>query len=355
MDIAHRRLHSLRLSTAPFDSAAEAVHWLGAVQSQDFSGALWGLSLRMRAAGERDLVRAFDAGEIVRTHLLRPTWHFVHPRDVRWMLALTAPRVHGVNGTIYRRVDLDAATLGRCQTILAKALKGGAHLTRDELSARLAQAGIADPTGLRLVCIVMAAELEQVVISGPRRGKQFTYALLDERIPEVPKLDRTEALTELARRYFASRGPASAHDFARWSGLTVTDARVGLEAVSSGLSAETVEGQTLWSTPDDEARALPAPKAFLLSIFDEFVAGYRDRSAICAPRFTSALEAMGNGLLYIIVIDGQIVGTWRRTFSKTTVTIELVPLRRFTAAEKRAVADAAERYGAYLGLSVAYV
>ncbi len=351
MDIAHRRLRNLRLSAAPLGTAAEVVDWLGAVQSQDFAGALWAIGVRMDSSGEAEVLNAFNAGAILRTHVLRPTWHFVSPADIRWLLALTAPRVHGVNGTLYRQNDLDAKLLSKCQTVIARALKGGRHLTREALGEALARAGVSDPTRLRLTYMVMAAELEGVICSGPRIGKQFTYALLDERVPAVKPLDRDTALAELARRYFASRGPASVHDFARWSGLTVADAQVGLEATRSGFAVETIDGQRLWSAPTDPT-PLPSPTAFLLSVYDEYVAGYKDRSAICPPQFWKSLEGLGNALHFIIVIDGQVIGTWRRTFTREAVTIELSPLRRLAAVEKQAVQTAAERYGAFVGLTV---
>ncbi len=349
MDIAHRRLVNLRLVANPLADPAEVVRWLGAAQAQDFTGSLWSLGLRMTAATERELLAAYDAGAIVRTHVLRPTWHFVHPTDLRWMLALTAPRVHGVNGMQYRRFDLDAATLGRCQTIMARALKGGRNLTRAELGQALARNGVGEPQGLKLALIVMAAELDGVLISGPRRGKEFSYALLEERVPTAPRLSRDEALAELARRYFGSRGPASVHDYARWSGLTVRDARAGLEAVSSTLTSEVHSGQTLWGPP---VAVVPArPGTFVFSVFDEYIAGYKDRSAICAEGHWDRVVEAGNGLVFVIVLGGQVVGTWRRDLKSQAVEVMLKPFRRLSSTEKRTVLDAVDRYGAFVGLS----
>lgn len=351
MEIAQRRLHNLRLNSRPLATPTEVVDWLAAVQSQDFAGALWALGLRLPSTTEAEVMKAYDAGAILRTHVLRPTWHFVTPADIRWMLALTAPRVHGVNGTMYRQSDLSAALLSKCQTVFAKALKGGRYLTREALAEALGQAGIPDTSGFRLTYMVMAAELDGVICSGPRDGKQFTYALLEERVPQAPGLDRDAALRELARRYFNSRGPASVHDFARWSGLTVTDARAGLEAVQADLEAVDVDGQTQWAPPEAPA-AQAAPATFLLSVYDEYVSGYKDRSAIGSPRYWSTLEALGNALHFIIVVDSQILGTWKRTFKKDLVMVELSPFRRLSATERRAVLDATERYRAFLGLSL---
>ncbi len=351
MDIAQRRLHSLRLNSSPLATPLEVVAWLAAVQSQDFAGALWALGLRMTKAVEDDVLQAFNAGEIVRTHVLRPTWHFVAPVDLRWLLMLTAPRVHGINNTMYRQGGLDAKTLSRCQTVIAKALKGGQHLTREALGEAIERAGIPDASKNRLTYMVMAAELDGLICSGPRVGKQFTYALLDERVPPVKAISREGALTELARRYFASRGPASLHDFARWSGLTVKESQAGLESIRVNLESEVVEGQTLWFVPR-QAPAGEPPRAFLLSVYDEYVAGYKDRSAICAPEYWKIIEDYGSALHFIVVVDGQVIGTWRRDFKKNVAFLELKVFKRLSGADRRAVLEAAERYGAFIGLSI---
>ncbi len=182
-EIAHARLRNQRLSQPACSTPAEAVTWLVASQSQDFAGAKWAVGMRCREAVDADVERAFDDGSILRTHMLRPTWHFVAPADIRWLLALTAPRVHAANGTQYRSLGLEPALLGRCHTVLENALRGGRHLTRDELRGALQQAGIATDGVQRSTYIMMHAELEGIICSGPRRGRQFTYALLEERVP----------------------------------------------------------------------------------------------------------------------------------------------------------------------------
>lgn len=351
MDIAHRRLHSLRLNSGPLATPLDVVSWLGAVQSQDFAGALWALGLRMKKAVEDDVLRAFNAGEIVRTHVLRPTWHFVAPADLRWLLMVTAPRVHAINKTMYRLGELDAKTLSRCQTIIAKELKGGRHLTREELGQAIEKAGIPDASKNRLTYMVMAAELEGVICSGPRVGKQFTYALIDERVPPAKAISRESALSELARRYFSSRGPASLHDFARWSGLTVKESQAGIESIKAGLESEEIDGQALWFVPRQTPAGDP-PRAFLLSVYDEFVAGYKDRSAICAPEYWKILEDYGSALHFIVVVDGQVIGTWRRDFKKNVAFLELKIFKNLSSADRRAVLEAAERYGAFIGFSI---
>src|SRR5436190_10253869 len=226
-DIAHRRMRNQRLVGAPFATPDEAVGLLVAVQSQDYAGAKWAVGQRVRGATDAALERAFDSGAILRTHVLRPTWHFVTPADIRWLLKLTAPRVSAAMAYYNRKFELDARTFRRSQSLLAKALEGGRHLTREELTQVLERAGIGCKE-LRPTLLMMQAELDAVITSGPRRGKQFTYALLDERAPPEKTLARDEGLAVLALRYFASHGPAQIRDFAWWSGLTIADAKAGV-------------------------------------------------------------------------------------------------------------------------------
>ena len=350
--VAHYRLHNQHIGTTPFEKPSDVVSWLVAVQAQDYAGAKWALGLRMQNATDESLDQAFNDGAILRTHLLRPTWHFVSPADIRWMLRLSAPRVHAVNATMYRRQGLDSVTLKRSQAVLSKALQGNKQLTRDELRDALQTAGIPVDGGLRLALIMMAAELEGVICSGTRRGKQFTYALLEERAPGARTLTHEESLAELARRYFMSRGPASMQDMAKWSGLTVADCRLGLEAVKAQLECETIDGQTYWFSTSTLFANNLSPTAHLLSIFDEYIAGYKDRSAIVEDKLWAKLTALGNGLRYVIVVDGQIVGTWRRVLKKDSVNIEFDPFIQLTKTENKAVTLAAQRYGKFLELPV---
>jgi hypothetical protein len=348
IDIAQQRLLNQRLAANPFEKPAEVVDWLGAVQSQDYFGAKWALGLRLRDAHDTDLDRAFNAGSILRTHVLRPTWHFVTPIDIRWLLALTAPRVHAANAHRYRELELDDPTMKRGHKALIKSLRGGQHLTREELGEALENAGIAEAKGQRLAYLVMHAEVDGLICSGPRRGKQFTYALLEERVPSVAALKRDEALATLARRFFTSHGPATVRDFAKWSGLSSVDARHGLKAVEDQLEHETLNGEQYWFLSSAEPIKQVLPTGYLLSVYDEYIIGYADRSAIAGPEVAAKLFTLGNALTAVIVIDGQIVGSWRRTLNNESVVVELNPFRRFTTAEQRSIAAAAQRYGEFL-------
>lgn len=352
LDIPDQRLLNQGISRPRFETPPEVVNWLVAVQSQDYAGAKWALGLRMQGASESLVDRAINDGAILRTHVMRPTWHFVTPDDIRWLLALTAPRVHALNAHMYRQTELSPTVLKRSHAVLVQALEGGRQLTRNELRDVLDKAHIPAKHNLRMSYIMMHAELEGIVCSGARRGKQFTYALVDERAPNARTLDRDQALAELARRYFSSRGPATVHDFSKWSGLTIADARQGLEAVSSRLVPEVMDGQTYWLSPSTPSIKASAPTAYLLSIYDEYMSSYRDRRAIAAPNLSKELGAMGNDLTAVIVLNGRIVGTWKRIIGKDAVVVNPNLLTPLTQAETRAVVRAAEQYGAFHQLPV---
>jgi hypothetical protein len=351
-EIAHLRLLNQRISLPSFEEPGEVVDWLGVVQAQDFYGAKWALGLRMRGAVDKDIDKAFNDGSILRTHVLRLTWHFVTPNDIRWLLALTAPRVHVASAYMYRRTELDEATFQRSDAVLADALIGGKHLTRDELRVIFENAHIPTGDGVRMSYLMMHAELEGIICSGPRRGKRFTYALLEERAPQAKTLEREEALAELSRRFFRSRGSATVQDFAKWSGLTVADARSGLEAIKDGLEHETINRQDYWFLRPRAPVMTTSPTAYLLSVYDEYISGYKDRSAMDDGDFARLFRTMGNMLQYVILIDGKFVGTGRRILKKDAVVVQLNPLRELTKEEKEAIAEAAERFGTFLELPV---
>ena len=352
LDIAHQRLHNQLITRRTFEKPGDVVEWLGAVQAQDYAAAKWAVGLRLQGTTDDDIEQAFTRGAILRTHLMRPTWHFVSPADIRWILALTAPRVNAVNAYYYRKLALDDAVFMHSNAVLAKALQGGKQFTRPELASVLQQAGIATDDLQQFTYIMMRAELDGIVCSGARRDKQFTYALLDERAPQARTLDRDEALAQFARRYFTSYGPATLQDFVWWSGLTVADARAGLEMVTSQLIHEVVDGQTYWfSTSAPPANDLPQT-IYLLPNFDEYTVGYTDRSAVIDVSDATKFDTRGNVLNPTIVMDGRVVGTWKRTLKKDAVIITPNLFAPLNEAETRAFVASANRYGTFLDLPV---
>jgi hypothetical protein len=349
--IARRRLQNQCITGEPRRGVADLVAWLGAVQAQEYPAAKWGLALRLgEGTTDAAIEKAFDAGRILRTHVMRPTWHFVTPLDIRWMLELTAPRVHRRMAPYNRHLELDAAILTRATVVLERALRDGRHLTRGELASCLARAGIA-ATGQRLAHIALHAELEGVICSGPRRGTQFTYALLADRAPRARRLSRDEALAELTRRYFRSHGPATIRDFVWWSGLLTADARKGLEI--NGARHEAIGTRTYWSLGRTSRAAARHATVQLLPIYDEYLVAYQDRDAV--PHWWSAIQSASGRTVsfqHALVIDGEVAGTWRSVRTNDRVTVDLVAARRMTATEKRGLAEASDRYGRFLDVPV---
>ena len=318
---------------------------MGAVQAQEYGPAKWGLALRSPlGATDTAIERAIDDGRILRTHILRPTWHFVTNTDIRWMLELTGPHVHRTMSSYDRQLGLDADVMIRATGVIERALGDHRYLTRRELGAHLESAGL--PSRSReLAHIAMYAELEGVICSGPRRGKQFTYALLADRTPEAPRLPRDEALAELTRRYYRSHGPATIRDFVWWSGLRTTDVKRGLE-MNRARSLE-VDGITYWSV--GRASGMndgPDTGVHLLPVYDEYLVAYRDHRAVPRPPYVFG------SFQHALVIGGQVAGGWRTIVGAKGLGLEVTPLRRFTAAERLAVAQAAGRYGQYLDVPV---
>jgi len=350
-DIAHQRLNNLRLSGPGLKTPDEVVRWLVAVQSQDYAGAKWALGLRSQGCTDADVEQAFTDGAILRTHVMRPTWHFVAPADIRWLLQLTAPRVNMLNATYTRKAGLDAAILRKSNATIEKTLAGGKCLTRTELGEALQQAGIPTDGFQGLAYLMMHAELTGLICSGGRRGKQFTYALLEERVPPAPAMSRDEALSEFAVRYFTSRGPATVHDFAKWSGLTITDGKRGVEIAGRRLVEEVIDGKTYWLSPSRADTRSVDRVVYLLPNYDEYLSSYADHNASFDDRFTPMLDTRGNVVFaHFVVLDGQVLGTWKRTVKKIAVSIETNLFIDFNAAERAMLTMAAKRYGEFLGL-----
>ena len=347
--IAARRLQAQRLIGEPFASPIDAVRRLVAVQSQDYAGAKWALGQRANGVTESDLDRLFDEGAILRTHVMRPTWHFVLPEDIRWLLNLTGPKVRLSLAGRYRQLELDDRVAARAGTAFSAALAGGAHMTRPELGEVLRRARIS-PEGQRLPHLLMGAELDGLIVSGPRRGKQFTYALLEERAPKSPLLDRAEAVAELARRYFQSHGPAQLQDFVWWSGLTMADARTGIATAGVALEHELIDGKDYWFDAEIGPAGSAAGVVHLLPNFDEYTVAYRDRAAMLhADRpFDPAIFAFGSILANVVTISGRVRGAWRRTSSQGRVRLEVRALDRFGTREATAVGAAGRRMGRFL-------
>ncbi len=347
--IPERRLSNQHITRPIRGRPADIVARLGAVQAQEYPFAKWALALRLAgAASDADIEGAFEDGQILRTHVMRPTWHFVAAPDIVWMLELTAPRVHLTMASYLRRHALDTRLLRRATAIVERALGGRQHLTRAELRTTLARAGIT-LTALQMSFVTLYAELERVTCSGPRRGTQFTYALISERATRLRQLSRDEALGELAGRFFRSHGPATVRDFVWWSGLKTADAKRGLDIIRATSFQE--NGVTYWTAGRARAAAAPErPDVQLLPIYDEYLVAYRDRAAVPHGPGHVSSAAQTVTFQHALVIDGRVAGTWRTGRHRSDVAVTM--LRPLSRAERRALGAAAERYGRFLGSPV---
>ncbi len=343
------RLRIQHISGAPLRRVLDVVSWLTAVQSQDYAGAKWSIGQRLRNGTDAEIDQAFNSGSILRTHILRPTWHFVAPADIRWMLQVTAPHVIALNGYQYRKLELDASVFARTRKIITQALQGEKHLTRAELAVILREAGIV-ARNERLAAIVMQAELEGLVCSGALRGKQHTYALLEERVPPAPPLTADEALAELTHRFFLGHAPATLKQFIWWSGLSTAKAKAGLALVRSQLLEELIDGDSWFRTTRTKPMS-PGMTAYLLPEYDEVLVGTRDMPLPDLPR-SKHVRTWRDVFLRPLVIEGRRAGTWKRTFEKGAAQLELNLFASLSRAQMAAVQKVAERFGRFLELPV---
>lgn len=329
------------------------VRSLVAMQAQEFPYALWSIAQRIAEPTTRDdLLRAFDDGAILRTHVLRPTWHFAVPADIRWLLRLTAPKLRRMMASYTRQHGLDAAKLTRSQDLLAERVRDGNHCTRRELAAALEAAGVSTG-GLRLGFILMHAEYDEVLISGAMQGKQQTYAAFDERVPPGPGYDEDQALAELARRYVATRAPVTAKDLAGWASLTLTQARRGLAAVESECVVTEIDGMSMWSMPGavGPAGIVPdGPVVNLIQGYDELIMSYFESRGLLTGAEPLLPVPDWSSFTHAILVDGRLAGHWRHQFGKCGAVVEVQLRRPLRADELTALAAAGHLYGDYLGV-----
>jgi Winged helix DNA-binding domain len=308
-DVARLRLHNQRIAYATIEKASDMVTWLGAVQAQDYLGALWAVGLRMRNAVEADVERAIADRTIIRTWPMRGTLHFVAAADIRWMLELLTPRVVANNAQLLlRQFDLDEGAFARSKDLFARALQGGKRLTRNAMYDVLEAGGVSASQRGRHILWRLAQD--GFICFGAREGKQQTLALLDEWAPKARRMARDESLAEIAKRYFTGHGPATLQDFVWWSGLTTADAMAGLEMAKRSLVQENINGQTYWLASSIAATNDSSPTAYLLSAYDEYTVAYKDRSAVLNPTFGKQANSGNNIIHPTIVVDGQFPSTF---------------------------------------------
>jgi hypothetical protein len=344
-EISNLRLANQQITGTKFTSPKEVVAWMGAMQAQDYAMSRWAVGVRLPNSTEKTIEATLGRGEIIRTHVLRPTWHIVSADDLRWMLALTAPQIKAGMKSRSMQLGLTDAILAESRKVIEKTLCDGNHATREELIAALDKANINTDEN-RASHIFMAAELESLICSGVNRNGKQTYSLLEEWVPASRLLGREEALSALAKRYFTSHGPATLEDFNWWSGLSAGDARRALDMVKSELGSEVVEEKTYWFV---ETNFKTKESAFLLPAFDEFIISYKDRSATIT--FEDHKRAISsNGMFHpTVVVNGETIGVWKRAIKKEKVAIEVEYFINPKPALQNLIEAASIRYGEFLG------
>jgi hypothetical protein len=347
-EIALLRLVNQQIVTSAFNSVAGITRWMGAVQAQDFPMSKWAMGVRLPGSTDKTVESAIHCGEIIRTHVLRPTWHFVAAEDVYWMLQLSAPQIKTAARTRDKELGLSEAVFTKSNIIIEKALRDGNHLTRETLVALLAAEGFKNENN-RVSHLLMRAEIEGIIGSGSLKAGKQTYALLAERVPETKAMKRDEAAESLAIRYFKSHGPATLKDFVWWSGLPVKECRYALEAVKNMLVSATIDSDIYWFQKPATLPVLEKNNVFLLPAFDEFIISYKNRAA--ALPFENHIKTISNNGIFrpMIVHNGHIIGIWKRIIKNDKINLDTEYFGSPDKATKSKVKEAFERYVQFLG------
>lgn len=352
-EIARLRLVSQQLVESKFSTPKEIVSWMGAVQAQDYPMAKWAIGARLPSLTDLVVENAIARADILRTHLLRPTWHFVAAEDVYWMLVLSAPQIKAAQSSREQQLGLSEEVFAKSNITIEKALSNGEHLTREELISNLHQAGIATDQN-RASHLFVRAELEKIICSGVSRGSKTTYALLSERVTKTTEITRDEALEKLARRYFTSRSPATLQDFTWWSGLPAREASKALELVKSEFERIQVDDQTYWLFHGLNHTPTAHADTHLLPTYDEYILSYSDRGASIPTTLEQHMKQISDRGVFrpIIVVDGQVVGIWKRSLQDEFIRIEIQPFIYLIDAVKEMITETASQYGSFLGKQI---
>jgi len=347
------RLASQQLVRTKCSTPKEVVSSMVAMQAQDFPMARWAIGARVIGATDLDVLTAIDEARIIRTHMLRPTWHFVAAEDVYWLLELTAPQIRTGQKARERQLELTEAVYAKSNSVIEDSLKDVDFLTREQLLNAVERAGIAIDQN-RSAHLLMRAEVDQIICNGPIRSGKPTYALLARRVRKIKRLTKEEALAKLAQRYFFSRCPATQQDFAWWSGLPAGAVRQAMDLAKADFHPEKMQEHTYWIPNNLSIHGQRSLNAQLLPPFDEFIVGYNERSAAIPPEYEMHMKDISNRGVFrpIIVINGQVAGIWKRTIQKDSVIVELQPFEPLSSSIQKLMITAARQYGSFLGKSV---
>lgn len=310
-DIRSIRLYNHLLTAHQLKSPKEIVSWMGAMQAQNYPMAKWGIGVRLPDVTNEMVEQAINEGEIIRTHIMRPTWHFVSSDDIHWMLELTAPRIKPIVLSYCKLSGEDESLLNKMVRLVEKILTKESHLTRQEIGVLLEAEGYVTDQ-YKLNHIMLWAELEGVACNGKIKGGKQTYSLLQEKVPKIITLTKEESLEKLARNYFTSHAPATLKDFVWWSGLLTSDARKAIECIKHDFISETIDSETYWfkantQLPNDNG----VPSALLLPAFDEYIVGYKGRTDILKEEHNRTVITKTGIFSPATVLNGEIIGTWK--------------------------------------------
>lgn len=344
------RLLSQQLAAPCFERPKDLVAWMGVVQAQEYTQVKWAVGMRLRTGAAAAIEQALREGAIVRTHILRPTWHLVAADDVRWMMRLSGDRIRSANDSYARGrgLEISPALYARCNDRVGRLLEGNRHLTKQEIGDGLKQHGLELSADL-LTRYLAYAETEPFVCSGADREGKPTYALFDERVPPAPERNREEALAELAGRYFRSHSPARLEDFAWWSGLPLREARQATGLIASRLVADRFADERFFIDESYRDRQPDTQETcHLLPAYDEYLIGYKDRSDVLDPKHQP--HAFNRyGLFHPVVLyNGRIIGNWKKSVRKGQLAVETSFFEPAPPQLRKACEAAAGRLGDFL-------
>lgn len=349
-EIASLRLKNQQLVSTELKTPKQLVGWMGAIQAQDYNQAKWAIGVRMPHLTEDQIEDAFNKGDIIRTHLMRPTWHFVSADDIYWMLELTSPQIKAVLNSRHRELGITELLVNNSYLAIEEAINSNEQqaLTREELIEALDHAGI--PTSHQFTAhLMLRAEIDGILCSGPLKGKKQTYALLSNRVPRKITLSKEEAAARLAKSYFLSHGPATLADFIWWSGLPAKSARNALDSIKNDFYSERIASETYWFSDSAVKKGKLKDSVYLLPAYDEFLISYKNRSAsITEDDHKKAISS--NGIFRpVVLVNGQISGLWKKVIKKDRIVIETEYFRPHEDAEIQSIAKAADLFRHYAG------
>lgn len=319
--ILFHRLNSHSLVNTDITTPSSLVSWMGAIQSQDFNMGKWGIGVRLKGINDQQIEDSLNKGEIIRTHILRPTWHFVSAEDIYWMLELTAPKIKKALLSYNKELELSPELQAKTNSLIFEHLDKEPDLTRQEIGLIIEKAGI-PVCNRRLNHIMFRAELEGIVCNGRIKNKKQTYCLLHKRVTKTTSLHKEESLERLARKYFQSHSPATLQDFVWWSGLNIRDAKEGMESIRQDFYTETIDNQEYWFDNASPSDSIDQDIIHLLPAFDEYFVSYKERKHILDSKYQKKVIVSNGVFRPMIIKNGEIIGTWKRVVKKNAILAE---------------------------------